>query len=84
MKTKEEIARHAAESLHSTANSCSLSKNINIILAAMDEAVKLAAAPELLDALKSVVHDLQWGTTGRRKGEGSATLIAAIAKAEGA
>jgi hypothetical protein len=43
----------------------------------------IAAAPELLEVLKSVVNDLEYGTTGRWKGEGSKSLRAAIAKVEG-
>lgn len=43
----------------------------------------LAAAAEMLEALQSVINDLEWGTTGRWKGDGSKGLRAAIAKATG-
>lgn len=56
----------------------------DLISPAWDEMAKLQSdRAELLEALKSVVHDLEWGTTGRWKGDGSASLRAAIAKAEG-
>ena len=46
-----------------------------------EDARLIAAAPELLAALESVIHDLENGTCGRWIGDGSASLRAALAKA---
>lgn len=38
---------------------------------------------DLLEQLKALVGDLEWGTTNRWKGDGSKSIRTAIAKAEG-
>lgn len=68
-----------------------VSVSVNAIIAddqsnaheASADARLIVAAPELLEAMKSVIYDLQYGTAGRWRGDGSKSIREMIAKVEG-